>query len=58
MGRLGCSRSSCSSTISALNPTYMEPLFKETFGRVLLVAAAVMVVTGSLVIKRIVNIKL
>lgn len=44
--------------ISALNPTYVEPLFTETFGRVLLVAAAVMVFTGSLVIKRIVNIKL
>jgi tight adherence protein B len=44
--------------ISALNPRYVEPLFAETFGRVLLVAAAVMVFTGSLVIKRIVNIKL
>jgi len=44
--------------ISALNPTYVEPLFTQTFGRVMLVAAAVMVVTGSLVIKRIVNIKL
>jgi tight adherence protein B len=44
--------------ISALNPKYVEPLFTQTFGRVLLVAAAVMVVTGSLVIKRIVNIKL
>jgi tight adherence protein B len=44
--------------ISALNPTYIEPLFVETSGRILLVAAAVMVVTGSLVIKRIVNIKL
>jgi tight adherence protein B len=44
--------------ISALNPTYVGPLFTETFGRVLLVVAAVMVVMGSLVIKRIVNIKL
>jgi tight adherence protein B len=45
-------------TISILNPTYVEPLFKETFGRVLLAVAAVMLVAGSLVIKRIVNIKL
>ncbi len=45
-------------TISFLNPTYVEPLFKETFGRVLLAMAAVMLVTGSLVIKKIVDIKL
>jgi tight adherence protein B len=45
-------------TISFLNPTYVEPLYKETFGRVLLAMAAVMLVTGSLVIKRIVDIKL
>ena len=44
--------------ISALNPTYISPLFTETSGRILLVVAAVMVVSGSLVIKRIVNIKL
>jgi tight adherence protein B len=44
--------------ISVLNPAYIEPLFTESSGRVALVAAAVMVVTGSLVIKRIVNIKL
>ena len=44
--------------ISALNPTYIEPLFTKTSGRILLVVAAVMVVSGSLVIKRIVNIKL
>ena len=45
-------------TISLLNPTYVEPLYKETFGRVLLAVAAVMLVTGSLVIKKIVDIKL
>jgi tight adherence protein B len=45
-------------TISVLNPTYVEPLFKETFGRVLLAVAAVMLVAGSLVIKKIVDIKL
>ena len=44
--------------ISVLNPTYVKPLFTEPSGRILLVVAAVMVVTGSLVIKRIVNIKL
>jgi tight adherence protein B len=45
-------------TISILNPTYVEPLYKETFGRVLLAVAAVMLVAGSLVIKKIVDIKL
>jgi tight adherence protein B len=44
--------------MSALNPNYIEPLFKETFGQVLLVLAAAMLVAGSLVIKRIVDIKL
>ncbi|HEV8602358.1 MAG TPA: type II secretion system F family protein [Gaiellaceae bacterium] len=44
--------------ISLLNPTYVEPLFNEMFGRVLLAVAAVMLVVGSLVIKKIVDIKL
>jgi Flp pilus assembly protein TadB len=35
----------------------MSPLFSHSLGRVLLVVAAVMVVSGSLVIKRIVDIK-
>jgi Flp pilus assembly protein TadB len=35
----------------------MKPLFEHPIGRLLLVAAAVLVVGGSLVIKRIVNIK-
>ncbi len=43
--------------ISLLNPSYMSPLFNTTPGQVLVAIAAVMVVTGSLVIKRIVNIK-
>lgn len=43
--------------ISALNPGYVEPLFTHSGGRVLLGIAAVMVVAGSLVIRRIVNIK-
>jgi tight adherence protein B len=43
--------------ITAINPEYMAPLYDEPIGRVLLVAAGVMVVSGSLVIKRIVDIK-
>jgi tight adherence protein B len=43
--------------ITLVNPEYMRPLYANTFGRVLLALAAVMVVAGSLVIKRIVNIK-
>jgi tight adherence protein B len=43
--------------ITLINPEYMQPLYTHPFGRVLLVIAAVMVVAGSLVIKRIVNIK-
>jgi tight adherence protein B len=43
--------------ITAINPAYMAPLFDHPAGRLLLVVAAVLVVSGSLVIKRIVNIK-
>ena len=43
--------------ISLLNPGYMHPLFATTPGRIALVFAAVMVVAGSVVIKRIINIK-
>jgi tight adherence protein B len=43
--------------ISALNPDYVSPLYGETLGRVLLGMASVMVVAGSLVIGKIVNIK-
>jgi tight adherence protein B len=43
--------------LTLLNPTYMHPLFATTVGQVFLAIAAVMVITGSLVIKRIVNIK-
>jgi tight adherence protein B len=43
--------------ISVLNPGYVEPLFSKTAGQVLLIMAAVMVVAGSYVIKRIVEIK-
>ena len=44
--------------ITFLNPTYVEPLYTETFGRVLLAFSAVTLVAGSLVIKKIVDIKL
>jgi tight adherence protein B len=43
--------------ISALNPDYVGPLYAETLGRLLLGTATVMVVAGSLVIGKIVNIK-
>jgi tight adherence protein B len=43
--------------IGALNPRYEAPLFSHPTGRILLVIAAVLIVAGSLVIKRIVNIK-
>jgi tight adherence protein B len=43
--------------ITALNPTYMEPLYNETIGRVLMVFAGVLVVLGSLVIRKIIDIK-
>jgi Flp pilus assembly protein TadB len=44
--------------ISAINPSYMHPLFTHTSGRVMLGVGAAMIVAGSLVIKKIVNIKL
>jgi tight adherence protein B len=43
--------------ISLLNPKYVDPLFSHTSGRVLLGLSAVLIVTGSLVIKRIVSFK-
>lgn len=43
--------------ITAINPSYMEPLYTHPLGRILLAFAAVMVVAGSLVIKRIIDIK-
>lgn len=44
--------------ISILNPEYMKPLVNRTAGQVMLVFAALMVISGSLVIKRIVNIRI
>jgi tight adherence protein B len=43
--------------ISGLNPSYMKPLFSHTSGRIMLALAAAMIVSGSLVIKKIVDIK-
>jgi tight adherence protein B len=43
--------------ISLINPEYLRPLFHTGTGNLLLAVAAAMVVAGSLVIKRIVNIK-
>jgi tight adherence protein B len=43
--------------ISAMNPQYMQPLFVEPMGRVLLVSAGVFCVLGSYVIGRIVDIE-
>jgi tight adherence protein B len=43
--------------ISLINPGYMHPLFVHTLGKVLVVIAALLVVGGSFVIKRIVDIE-
>jgi Flp pilus assembly protein TadB len=43
--------------ITLVNPDYMHVLFASGGGRLALVFAALMVIAGSLVIKRIVNIK-
>ena len=43
--------------ITLLNPSYISPLYSHTGGRVLLGLAIVMVTSGSLVIRRIINIK-
>jgi tight adherence protein B len=43
--------------ITLINPGYMEPLYSTGTGRALLVASGFFVVMGSIVIGRIVNIK-
>jgi len=43
--------------ITLISPEYIAPLYDKTVGRLLLAFAAVLVVCGSLVIRRIVNIK-
>jgi tight adherence protein B len=43
--------------ISLINPEYIKPLYTKPAGQVLLVLSGIMVVSGSLIIKRIVNIR-
>lgn len=43
--------------IYLMNDEYLQPLWQETIGKVLMVVAGVMIVSGSLVIKRIVDIR-
>jgi tight adherence protein B len=43
--------------ITLLNPSYIAPLYDHTGGRILLILATIMVTSGSLVIRRIINIK-
>lgn len=43
--------------ITAINPEYMQPLYVTPIGRCLLVVAGMMVIAGSLIIKRLVDIK-
>lgn len=43
--------------LTVINPDYTKPLFTTSAGRVALVVATAMLIAGSLVIKRIVNIK-
>jgi len=44
--------------ISVLNKDYMDPLFSKTAGKIMLVLAASMVIAGSLVIRKIINIRI
>lgn len=43
--------------ITVLNPTYIDPLYSNTAGRVVLVIAGLMVTAGSLVIRKIIDIR-
>ena len=43
--------------ISLINPTYIKPLFVTAGGHAVLVVCTAMVISGSLVIKRIVDIE-
>jgi len=44
--------------VSVLSPGYLNPLFQTSSGRLALAGAAVMLITGSLIIRKIINIKL
>jgi tight adherence protein B len=43
--------------ITVINPGYMKPLYESTSGRILLAFAALMVLAGSFVIRKIINFK-
>ena len=43
--------------ILLVNPEHLEPLFHDLIGQIALVVAAIMVVIGSLIINKIVTIK-
>jgi tight adherence protein B len=43
--------------IAVLNPSYIDPLFNTTLGNVMLAVGAVLMISGSLVIKKIVDFK-
>jgi tight adherence protein B len=43
--------------LTVINPEYMRPLFTSTGGQIMIAICTVMIVSGSLVIKKIVNIK-
>ena len=43
--------------ITFLNPSFTEPLFTEAVGRLMLAFATAMIIVGSLVIKKIVEIE-
>jgi tight adherence protein B len=43
--------------IFLINRDYLKPLWTETFGVIAMIIAAIMVISGSLAIKKIVNIK-
>jgi tight adherence protein B len=43
--------------VTLINPGYMRPLFTSTGGQILIAICAVMIISGSLIIKKIINIK-
>ena len=44
--------------ISIVNPEYVEPLYTTPLGNAMLVVAGILIVSGSLVIKKIVDFKI
>jgi len=43
--------------LNAINPAFMEPLFTQTIGRILIVVGAVMMTIGFLAIRKITDIR-